>query len=137
MEEAGWGAPPIVTLLLTTLGLAVGTFICGCIPLSLPLSKTMLRILEVLGAGLLVGASMTVVLPEGVAAIFRAAAEAGRTHSEAPSRSSWAWSGLKRAVDEPDHDHDHRSPGFDPEAITGYSLLAGFLVMFLWVSHLP
>lgn len=133
MDQSAWSLSPLVNLLLTTVGLAAGTFICGLIPLSLPLSKTMLRILEVLGAGLLVGASMTVVLPEGVGEIFRASQEAAGAHKVIPTTRSWAWSGLKRSVDDHDHDHDHHegSAGFDPEAITGYSLLAGFLIMFL------
>lgn len=83
------------SLLVLLGGMCIGTFLCGTIPLSLPLSRTKLRALEVLGAGLLVGAAMTVVVPEGVGALYRcveqdqhAAAGAGNVGKSAAVR--WA-----------------------------------------------
>lgn len=134
-------ASPLVVLALQSAGMLAGTFICGIIPLYLSLSKTKLRMLEVIGAGLLVGASMTVVLPEGVQALY--SAKGGQHFHEhnimaqslQPSQmssilvsgqahSAWAWSKLsKRAA--------LRERSFDPESTVGIALLAGFLVMFL------
>lgn len=129
-------ASPLVVLALQCAGMLAGTFICGIIPLYLSLSKTKLRMLEVIGAGLLVGASMTVVLPEGVQALYSAGeghqhshehdimAESSSLLSQVPSQSSWAWSKLsKRAA--------LRERNFNPENTVGIALLAGFLVMFL------
>ncbi|PWN36154.1 Zip-domain-containing protein [Meira miltonrushii] len=132
---------PLVVLALQCAGMLTGTFICGIIPLYLSLSKTKLRMLEVIGAGLLVGASMTVVLPEGVQALY-SAGEGHHSHehgimaqstshlSQIPStlasgqaQSSWAWSKLSKRTT--------RERDFDPENTVGIALLAGFLVMFL------
>lgn len=134
-------ASPLVVLALQCAGMVAGTFVCGIIPLYLSLSKTKLRMLEVIGAGLLVGASMTVVLPEGVQALYSAKnGESSHQHShmeeslqlsQIPStfttvraQSGWAWSKLsKRSA--------FRERNFDPESTVGIALLAGFLVMFL------
>ncbi len=44
----------LLAFVLLVTGMGVGTLICGLVPLSLPLSHRMMRILEVFGAGLLV-----------------------------------------------------------------------------------
>ncbi|PWY97406.1 Zinc/iron permease [Testicularia cyperi] len=61
---------------LLVTGMGVGTLLCGLLPLSLPLSRRMMRVLEVFGAGLLVGAAVTVVIPEGANALFKSATPA-------------------------------------------------------------
>lgn len=132
---------PLMVLALQCAGMLIGTFICGIIPLYLSLSKTKLRMLEVIGAGLLVGASMTVVLPEGVQALY-SAKQGQHFHqndlvtdsllsSQIPStlvtgqaHSPWAWSKLSKRT-------AFRERNFDPESTVGIALLAGFLVMFL------
>ncbi len=59
------------TLLALTGSMALGTFLFGVLPLLLPLSRRSLRFVELLGAGLLLGAALTVVLPEGVGTLMR------------------------------------------------------------------
>lgn len=118
---------PFLALMLECAGMAAGTFLCGIVPLYLSLSKTKLRILEVLGAGLLVGASMTVVLPEGVNALYdtgKTSEHAGHVHrSHSNDVLRWTWGKLgRRAV---------REHVYDPQSTVGMTLLAGFLVMFL------
>ncbi|KAI3486998.1 hypothetical protein L1887_49194 [Cichorium endivia] len=125
----------LLAFVLLVTGMGVGTLICGLIPLSLPLSHRMMRILEVFGAGLLVGAAVTVVIPEGANALFAhvtpasqpAVASAARApvlatslqpayHPVGASPSveqhqgeSWAWSFITKRDEPPtgDHDHDH------------------------------
>lgn len=121
---------PLVVLLLQCAGILVGTFLCGVIPLYLSLSKTKLRILEVLGAGLLVGASMTVVLPEGVAAIYQPTSPEGHDDGTHHRTAAWAWSRLERKADSALPGTLRERP-FDPEAAVGIALLSGFLIMFL------
>ena len=132
---------PLVSLLLQSAGMLVGTLICGTIPLHVPLSKTKLRVLEVMGAGLLVGASMTVVLPEGVSALFKTGSgheqhlAAAQSFDDTSGR--WAWSALTRRATEPTDGHEHgggHSHSAGPESLMGFALLGGFLVMFLWVA---
>jgi zinc transporter 9 len=125
---------PGISLLLQSIGMFLGTLLCGTIPLYLPLSKTKLRVLEVIGAGLLVGASMTVVLPEGVSAIFQAEIppQAGHHHIRAISQDTdWAWSALNKRAPTHEHDHEGHDHATSPESLLGSALLGGFLLMFL------
>lgn len=128
---------PGISLLLQSIGMFLGTLLCGTIPLYLPLSKTKLRVLEVIGAGLLVGASMTVVLPEGVSAIFQAEPPpplAGAHVSRGASAlrvNDWAWSALTKRAASHDHDHEGHNHSTSPESLMGFALLGGFLLMFL------
>ncbi|SPO21424.1 related to ATX2 - Golgi membrane protein involved in manganese homeostasis [Ustilago trichophora] len=121
-----------VAFLLLVSGMGVGTLICGLLPLSLPLSHRMMRVLEVFGAGLLVGAAVTVVIPEGSSALFanvtpstaapasvytnvlhpasafRPIAPLQATHVESKiSEEPWAWSFISKRSQQPSHDHDH------------------------------
>ncbi|KAH8869329.1 Zinc transporter ZIP9 [Schistosoma japonicum] len=50
--------------------LFIGCYTAGCIPISFRLSASKIRILTVFGAGLLLGAALVVVIPEGIAAIY-------------------------------------------------------------------
>lgn len=123
-----------IAFLLLVSGMGVGTLICGLVPLSLPLSHRMMRVLEVFGAGLLVGAAVTVVIPEGSSALFSNVTPSPKasssvytnffhpasafqpppplhvasTHTQRPEES-WAWSFITKRSEEPapDHDHDH------------------------------
>ena len=118
---------------LLVTGMGVGTFICGLIPLSLSLSRRMLRVLEVFGAGLLIGAAVTIVIPEGTKAIYTAQPAPPQTHvlasNSAPSSSSWAWSFIHKRQNQ-DHDHDHDHETFNSENVLGSAVLVGFLVMY-------
>ncbi|SAM58220.1 related to ATX2-Golgi membrane protein involved in manganese homeostasis [Ustilago bromivora] len=72
-----------IAFVLLITGMGVGTLVCGLLPLSLSLSHRIMRLLEVFGAGLLVGAAVTVVIPEGSSALFSnvTPAPAGRSAS--------------------------------------------------------
>jgi zinc transporter 9 len=94
-------------------------------------------VLEVIGAGLLVGASMTVVLPEGVSAIFQAESppsSAGIHVSRGTMTlraEDWAWSALTKRAPSHEHDHEGHDHSTSPESLMGFALLGGFLLMFL------
>lgn len=100
---------PTLDLLVLCTAMAVSTFLFGVLPLALRLSRLTLRVLEVGGAGLLLGAACSVVMPEGAGTLFRQAAE----HDTA-----------KR------HD-DHASTKSDPETLLAISFLAGVLVLYV------
>jgi hypothetical protein len=118
---------PLVSLVLQSIGMLIGTLICGTIPLHLPLSKTKLRVLEVMGAGLLVGAGMTVVLPEGASALFKSSPESDHDHFQLAEGALTRRTMDARAEDgHSGHNHEH-----SPESLMGLALLGGFLVMFL------
>lgn len=126
-------------LLLLCSAMLVGTYLAGLLPLYLPLSKRSLKLLQIAGAGMLLGASMTVVLPEGVGALWR-----GQDEQTTKSQMKSLGMGIGRLAyaqsrngerDELEHGHgdeDHDEDGaWDPEKAMGVAMIAGFLVMFL------
>lgn len=124
-----------IAFLLLVSGMGVGTLVCGLAPLSLPLSHRMMRVLEVFGAGLLVGAAVTVVIPEGSSALFSNVTPPSPSPSPSPasiyssalhptaaykpvspleippashpqsSQPLWAWSFITRRSEEPSQIH--------------------------------
>ncbi|KAN0060241.1 hypothetical protein ACQY0O_007570 [Thecaphora frezii] len=141
-------------VLVTAMG--IGTLVCGLIPLSLPLSRKALRVLEVFSAGLLIGAAVTVVIPEGAKALAQAA---GPKPTSPPSASfrvgslpdvaataslrsdvdgaDWAWSFITKRQEHSNgghHDNHGRDGGHASasfEHLLGSSILCGFLLMFV------
>ncbi|KZM23571.1 uncharacterized protein EKO05_0011268 [Ascochyta rabiei] len=63
-------------LTLSTI-MAIASFIAGILPLSFTLSPRQLRIITLLGTGVLVGTSLIVIIPEGIETMY----SAGNTHS--------------------------------------------------------
>ncbi|GFN96556.1 Zinc transporter zip9-like [Plakobranchus ocellatus] len=60
----------IFTLLSLSLAMLVGCYLAGVIPLTISLSEDKLKLVTVLGAGLLVGTALAVIIPEGVHAMY-------------------------------------------------------------------
>ncbi|PWN47268.1 Zinc/iron permease [Violaceomyces palustris] len=123
----------LASLALLSGGMCVGTLVCGMIPLSLPLSRRMLRFLEVYGAGLLVGAAVTIVVPEGAKALFSEQANESHFQPTRTSSADWAWSAFSKrgepGTQEPRHEGEVSNS--NPETLFGTSILVGFLIMFL------
>eukprot|EP00058_Branchiostoma_floridae_P027683 XP_002613174.1 hypothetical protein BRAFLDRAFT_210496 [Branchiostoma floridae] len=61
-----WG----ITLL--SLAMLVGCYVAGSIPLAISLSEQRLKLVTVMGAGLLVGTALAVIIPEGVHSLYSA-----------------------------------------------------------------
>ncbi|WFD28545.1 hypothetical protein MNAN1_003557 [Malassezia nana] len=94
-----------VWLLAVGCTLAVGTYVVGTMPLVFRLSRSSLRKLELWGAGLLLGAALTVVIPEGISNVYR-----GRIC----------------------HDHQPKEPHLlHSKDLVAFCLLSGFLLMFI------
>ncbi|XP_063988082.1 zinc transporter ZIP9 [Diachasmimorpha longicaudata] len=83
----------------------VGSYLAGSLPLVMNLSEDKLQLVSVLGAGLLVGTALAVIIPEGIRALF----------SEATSPAG-------------QHSHDEHS---DSHSLIGISLVLGFVFMLL------
>lgn len=103
---------PLLDLLVLCTVMAVSTFLFGVLPLALRLSRLTLRILEVGGAGLLLGAACSVVMPEGAGTLFR---QAAKGHDGA---------------------HEHKRHGGeegsnDPETLLAVSFLSGVLILYV------
>ncbi|CAG0895095.1 unnamed protein product [Darwinula stevensoni] len=98
-------------LALLCLAMLLGCFVAGTIPLVFSMSEEKLQLVSVLGAGLLVGTALSVIIPEGVNSLC-----------EVPHTSSLP-SGAKN---EP---ASHK--GLEPHAIIGMALVFGFVFMLL------
>ncbi|GAA5982173.1 hypothetical protein JCM10908_004767 [Rhodotorula pacifica] len=96
----------------------VSTLVASFAPLYAPLSQSKLEAISLLSSGILPGAALSVVIPEGVAALYRA------TEGQ---------QGGGGGNDAPPHGGDHDA-GEDNTKWIGLALLAGFLLMFLMDS---
>lgn len=105
-------------LILLTLVMLIGSYIAGSIPLIVNLSEEKLKRITVLGAGLLVGTALAVIIPEGIRSL---ATEHQLNHNEPHANSAHPL-------------NDERVPeGLhkDPMSVIGISLVLGFVFMLL------
>lgn len=106
-------------LILLAIVMLVGSFLAGSIPLVMSMSEEKLQLISVLGAGLLVGTALAVIIPEGVRALL-----------DVPQAHAHAGVGLKNeglVIEEP-HSHSQAS---DIHTLIGLSLVLGFVFMLL------
>lgn len=107
-------------LILSTLSVAmlIGSFAAGMLPLVIDLSDRMLRLVTALGAGLLVGTALTVIIPEGMHAVGKdmcADLLPAPTDKTSTQKS----------------DHDAPCNPSDAHQRVGISLVLGFIFMLL------
>ncbi|KAI8905912.1 zinc transporter ZIP9-A-like protein [Gorgonomyces haynaldii] len=69
----------IVSIVLLSIGMAIGAYLAGSVPLMIPLSQEGVRLVSTFSAGLLVGTALIVIIPEGVETIYDAKAD-GEPH---------------------------------------------------------
>ena len=100
--------PNMLGLVSVCAVMALGTYAIGLLPLFFQLSRNGLRMLELWGSGLLLGAALTVVIPEGIASVYKG--------------SDVCRDG------EPIHEQSGRLTSKDLIAVC---LLSGFLLMFM------
>ncbi|XP_076443007.1 zinc transporter ZIP9-like [Babylonia areolata] len=126
----------IWTLISLSLAMLVGCYLAGAIPLTFKLSEEKLKLITVLGAGLLVGTALAVIIPEGVHAMYSSGGHDEELQDEAPLnvaiRSDDQIADTQRMA-EMVHDH-HHSKHHDMEvehSVIGVSLVAGFIFMLI------
>ncbi|XP_057319005.1 zinc transporter ZIP9 [Microplitis mediator] len=90
----------------------VGSYVAGSLPLVMNLSEDKLQLVSVLGAGLLVGTALAVIIPEGIRALFSGA---GSAEGHTPT------TGHDGTVD----------AATDLHSMIGISLILGFVFMLL------
>lgn len=104
-----------VILIALSIAMFVGSYVAGSLPLVVPFSESRLRLITVLGAGLLVGTALAVIIPEGVQSIYGAAESTG-------AHGSRHGAGLPPAPALNAHDHDHgHNHGHGPDLHAGPS----------------
>ncbi|XP_045611764.1 zinc transporter ZIP9 [Procambarus clarkii] len=106
---------PVVVLTLLSLAMLVGCYTAGSIPLVMTMSEDRMEVVTVLGAGLLVGTALTVIIPEGVNTLFSMHASPRVTPSDAHSDST----------------HDDHVSHMELHNLVGPPLVLGFLLMLL------
>lgn len=117
-----------VVLILLVLVMLVGSYLAGSIPLVVTLSEEKLKVVTVFGAGLLVGTALTVIIPEGIRALYSDIVTPALVHahdtivgSQQPIAQSS--SSIINSIDaHPTNEHS---------ATIGLSLVLGFIFMMI------
>ncbi|XP_017962608.1 zinc transporter ZIP9-B [Drosophila navojoa] len=117
-------ADETIILILLVIVMLVGSYLAGNIPLVMKLSEEKLKFITVLGAGLLVGTALTVIIPEGIRSLYM--------HSHQPKALASATA--KRLddivkLDASSFYETHETP--DYSCTIGLSLVLGFVFMML------
>ncbi|XP_071385181.1 zinc transporter ZIP9 isoform X1 [Centroberyx affinis] len=115
---------------LLSLSMLVGCYVAGTIPLAVNFSEEKLKLVTVLGAGLLCGTALAVIIPEGVHALYEEILEGG--HHTPGQVGVVEVSEPKGEADTPlgssgEHSHSHEQL----HAYIGVSLVLGFVFMLL------
>lgn len=116
---------------LLSLAMLVGCYVAGTIPLAVNFSEEKLKLVTVLGAGLLCGTALAVIIPEGVHALYEEILEGHHTQGQAgvvevseAKADAEAAAALGTSVK---HEHSHEQL----HACIGVSLVLGFVFMLL------
>lgn len=115
---------------LLSLAMLVGCYVAGTIPLAVNFSEEKLKLVTVLGAGLLCGTALAVIIPEGVHALYEEILEGGHHgHGQGGvvevSQSKGEAEAALSAGGEHEHSHEQL------HACIGVSLVLGFVFMLL------
>ncbi|XP_063039484.1 zinc transporter ZIP9 [Engraulis encrasicolus] len=113
---------------LLSLAMLVGCYVAGTIPLAVNFSEEKLKLVTVLGAGLLCGTALAVIIPEGVHALYEEVLEGAHHHGGHGAEAEV--SEAKVAVEAASGAHEHG--GHEQlHAYIGVSLVLGFVFMLL------
>ncbi|KAJ1078573.1 zinc transporter ZIP9 [Ovis aries] len=117
-----------ISISLLSLAMLVGCYVAGIIPLAVNFSEERLKLVTVLGAGLLCGTALAVIVPEGVHALYEDILE-GKHHQASQTQNVIASD--KAAVVPVAHEHEHSHDHTQLHAYIGVSLVLGFVFMLL------
>ncbi|XP_005686071.2 PREDICTED: zinc transporter ZIP9 [Capra hircus] len=117
-----------ISISLLSLAMLVGCYVAGIIPLAVNFSEERLKLVTVLGAGLLCGTALVVIVPEGVHALYEDILE-GKHHQASQTQNVIASD--KAAVVPVAHEHEHSHDHTQLHAYIGVSLVLGFVFMLL------
>lgn len=119
-------------LILLVIVMLIGSYLAGSIPLVVSLSEEKLKVVTVFGAGLLVGTALTVIIPEGIRALYSEGGNSGHSSiSHSPNAPGHTLSldgggvAAAAAVGGDDHGSNEHS------STIGLSLVLGFVFMMI------
>uniref|UniRef100_A0A0A9XJ61 Zinc transporter ZIP9 n=1 Tax=Lygus hesperus TaxID=30085 RepID=A0A0A9XJ61_LYGHE len=104
-------------LILLSIVMLVGSYLAGSIPLVMTMSEAKLQLVSVFGAGLLVGTALSVIIPEGIRALFESVKPISEKHI-VNGASEETITVMSEATE-----HLH--------SVIGLTLVIGFVVMLL------
>ncbi|XP_077094456.1 zinc transporter ZIP9 [Siphateles boraxobius] len=113
---------------LLSLAMLVGCYVAGTIPLAVNFSEEKLKLVTVLGAGLLCGTALAVIIPEGVHALYEEMLEGGHHHGHGQVEAEVSDQKVAEGVG-PSSEHSHSHEQL--HAYIGVSLVLGFVFMLL------
>ncbi|XP_064621779.1 zinc transporter ZIP9-A-like [Lineus longissimus] len=118
------------TVILLSIAMLIGCYLAGSIPLAVSFSEEKLKLVTVLGAGLLVGTALSVIIPEGVHTLYETRKQAFHLHEAAAAASNPL---VKKDVKADDHGltHSHDHNDADLHSVIGVALVLGFVFMLL------
>ena len=102
-----------------SLVMLLGSYIAGSIPLFFSLSEEKLQLVSVMGAGLLVGTALSVIIPEGMQTLNMA--YKGHHHEASVASGPTASAGHG-------HGHEEENPAHH---LIGVALVLGFIFMLI------
>ncbi|CAH3021688.1 unnamed protein product, partial [Porites evermanni] len=115
----------------------VGCYVAGAIPLAFTMSEKRLRMISILGAGLLVGTALAVIIPEGVHALYESQEHGHASHTHSEDKAAEASHSLEDTSKV--HSHvdllKHQISQVEPDVFIGLSLVCGFVFMLL-IDHI-
>ncbi|NXS01175.1 S39A9 protein, partial [Oxylabes madagascariensis] len=114
------------SICLLSLAMLVACYVAGIIPLAVNFSEERLKLVTVLGAGLLCGTALAVIVPEGVHALYEDILE-GKHHPASEMQHVMESEKVAKIPAAHDHGHDHSRL----HAYIGVSLVLGFVFMLL------
>lgn len=130
---------PFVWLLLLGMAMLAGSYIAGSLPLSTKLSENKIRLFNAFGAGLLIGTSLMVVIPEGVETIYNSRTTLVASFANKASVAIPNWTSSETPELWTEQDIVKRTPvqaeeemiGGGEHTAIGLALIIGFGLMFI------
>ncbi|KAK6479209.1 zinc transporter ZIP9-like [Huso huso] len=116
---------------LLSLAMLVGCYVSGTIPLAFNFSEEKLKLVTVLGAGLLCGTALAVIIPEGVHVLYEDILGGEWESGEGLGLGETVVKDVLGAAVAGGHEHSHGHDHAQLHAYIGVSLVLGFVFMLL------
>lgn len=116
-------------LLLLVIVMLIGSYLAGSIPLVVTLSEEKLKVVTVFGAGLLVGTALTVIIPEGIRALYSDIVSSNHVHSIVANNVGTSQTPNAQSSRTLNGADDHKTE--EHSATIGLSLVLGFIFMMI------
>ena len=112
---------------LLSFGMFVSTFLLGYLPQVFKMNKTLLDLVSIFGAGLLVGAALLIIIPEGLMVLISSEIKVGHKIEDGDGKV--------------DPEFLQQNPYFDAEDLSkeiGIAITSGFVLMLIIdkISHM-